>query len=129
MLCLIFIFIQSSSTFANEAAKTKGISFLYITILYTPIHNIYIIDKVVDQLKELKFEHEALKLRVGFLEIENKDQKEDIQFLNIQLSEIKQNDDALMKNIHLKGENENVAVVMTNKQRRPARLFPASILL
>jgi len=80
----------------------------------------------VDQLKQLMLEHDLLNRRVGFLEIENKEQKEDIQFLNAQLSEIKQND-AVRKNFDNQGESTNDAVIMT-KQKRPARLFPASIL-
>ena len=80
----------------------------------------------MDQLKQLMVEHDLLNRRVGFLEIKNMEQKEDIHFLNAQLSEIKQND-AVRKNLDNQGESTNDAVIMT-KQKRPARLFPASIL-
>ena len=93
--------------------------------MYTFLNQIVYVDTVVDQLKQLKLGHDTLNRRVGFLEIENKEQKEEIQFLNAQLSEIKQKD-ATIKNTHNQGES-NDAAIMT-RQKRPARLFPVSIL-
>ena len=74
----------------------------------------------------MKLEYDTLNRRVGFLEIENKDQKEDIQFLKAKLSEIKQNDPN-MNNLRNQGRRINDAAEMT-LQKRPARLFPASLL-
>ena len=94
--------------------------------MYTFLNQIVYVDTVVDQLKQLELGHDTLNRRVGFLEIENKDQKEDIQFLNAQLSEIKQNG-TVMKTIHNQVESSNDAMIIT-REKRPARLFPTSIL-
>ena len=93
--------------------------------MYIFLKSILYVDTVENQFKQLKLEHDTLIRRVGFLEIENKEQKEDIQFLNAQLSEIKQKD-ATIKNIHNQGESNDAVIMM--RQKRPARLFPVSIL-
>lgn len=80
----------------------------------------------MEQLKQIKLEQVTLNRRVGFLEIENKDQKENIKYLKTQLSKIKQNS-AMEKNAYNQGESANGNVVMT-RQKRPVRLFPEYIL-
>ena len=89
------------------------------------------IDTVVDPIKQLRLDHNTLNRRVEFLETENKEQKEDIQFLlSIQHSKPQQND-AIKKHLYSHSERiDNFMEMMPWKKRikRPVRLFPENLL-
>jgi len=95
----------------------------YILKLYVPIHP-YIVSVgiVVNQLEELKLEFVSLNRRVGFLELQNKNQKEVNRFLKDQLNSKQKGE--IVKQDRQQGKSGDVAKMTWHK--RPARLFPAN---
>ena len=87
----------------------------------------YNIATVVDQLKQLKLDHDTLNRRVEFLETKNKEQKEDIQFLlSIQLFKNKQNASSNKKHLYNQRGIFNSVMAMTSwkkRVKRPVRIF------